>query len=534
MSQYFPPLRPAASSAVATDESSEKDSEKPSKRPRRHHSVAPACLFCRKKKAKCDRTRPKCSNCLEKGVDCVYDAGENENRYQMLRRKNKELEAHLNVYRHLFDALRASSVAGHPELSRILTTAELHQSTALASRSQVLDGDAGDVVEDISGANDEDDFDKESPSLLHRHQSGASENDSPGSPKMTDGKYQINHFEPVRTNPCSNEAYEAPERVQDGTTFASPMSSIFSMLQRSQKLSSEPESGIFYQTASAKIRDRDISTSRKSSIAIPSSAISPSSISDTTACPEIVNRLATGIDDPALPSRRKISEHSVSWPTSHSPSRHLPGERRSYEESLTSTVFLRFRDAALQMMADGVPAPVILGPPEFINFDLFFRERTSQDNHTVSSFACEVCKTLPGQEIFVLLAGAMFLGYLMRASSPLPKPLNEWKINARNLQWTLLPTAENYARVPDIVKPLISEAIDTVGAVANILSSPTFYQAIAHKYHKWLIPDGHSSGSRTVRWPFSLGEAITRDNQSGCTRLTLAFEQHVLNPKNWG
>jgi hypothetical protein len=44
-------------------------------------------------------------------------------------------------------------------------------------------------------------------------------------------------------------------------------------------------------------------------------------------------------------------------------------------EAVLGKAYLSFRDATLQMIADGMNARQVLGSPDYVNLDLFFRER---------------------------------------------------------------------------------------------------------------------------------------------------------------
>lgn len=65
-----------------------------------------ACVACRKRKSKCDGTRPNCTCCLQKDTDCVYELGPNEKPSQAMKRKNEEMQGELSDLRQLYDFLR--------------------------------------------------------------------------------------------------------------------------------------------------------------------------------------------------------------------------------------------------------------------------------------------------------------------------------------------------------------------------------------------------------------------------------------------
>jgi hypothetical protein len=87
-------------------------SSKPSSLPHQHHQQRPhsssmssatplqrgsACLSCRKRKMKCDGSRPICQQCnrANRAADCEYDDGKTKTRTQVLQEKIHRLEARI-------------------------------------------------------------------------------------------------------------------------------------------------------------------------------------------------------------------------------------------------------------------------------------------------------------------------------------------------------------------------------------------------------------------------------------------------------
>lgn len=86
----------------------------------------------------------------------------------------------------------------------------------------------------------------------------------------------------------------------------------------------------------------------------------------------------------------------------------------SFESEALGRAYLSFRDATLQMIADGMPARDVLGSPDYVNLDLYFRERLPTDGHSVSTFVCEIMKSLANPDMYAKLATMVLLGPLMR------------------------------------------------------------------------------------------------------------------------
>jgi hypothetical protein len=65
-----------------------------------------ACVACRKRKSKCDGSRPICTCCAQKDTECIYELGPNEKPSQAMKRKNEEMQGELSNLRQLYDFLR--------------------------------------------------------------------------------------------------------------------------------------------------------------------------------------------------------------------------------------------------------------------------------------------------------------------------------------------------------------------------------------------------------------------------------------------
>ena len=77
---------------------------------RRKDNVTPiACVECKRKKAKCDGVKPACRRCVDRGVDCVYNAISPSQRMNVLREQIKQYEAELKRLRSKNAFLASSS-----------------------------------------------------------------------------------------------------------------------------------------------------------------------------------------------------------------------------------------------------------------------------------------------------------------------------------------------------------------------------------------------------------------------------------------
>jgi hypothetical protein len=99
----FRPLQPAP----MDQEPSPQPQPKPllTSKPKRTVTLG-ACVACRKRKSKCDGSRPSCTCCAQKDTECVYELGPNEKPSQAMKRKNEEMQGELSNLRQLYDFLR--------------------------------------------------------------------------------------------------------------------------------------------------------------------------------------------------------------------------------------------------------------------------------------------------------------------------------------------------------------------------------------------------------------------------------------------
>ncbi|KAI3571833.1 fungal-specific transcription factor domain-containing protein [Fusarium oxysporum f. sp. albedinis] len=93
---------PGSNSEGTSSDSSQGPSLQPRPLPRANLTKI-ACEPCRKRKAKCCGERPKCKACINKGLECHYQASDQD--LFDLKRKHDEIQEKVNVYERLYDLL---------------------------------------------------------------------------------------------------------------------------------------------------------------------------------------------------------------------------------------------------------------------------------------------------------------------------------------------------------------------------------------------------------------------------------------------
>ncbi|KAJ4527748.1 hypothetical protein HRR83_000502 [Exophiala dermatitidis] len=180
------------------------------------------------------------------------------------------------------------------------------------------------------------------------------------------------------------------------------------------------------------------------------------------------------------------------------------------DDSSMSRTYSHYLQAAHQMLEAGVPLSYLLGSPDQVVVDLFFRPREANDIYTCASWACEVCRSYD-HDIFVRLGCVFLLTSMMR--------------------WLLAPTLENYERLPDMMKPTPLQCmIPHIGAIETI-PLPPVRDAVIHRLRDWLTPLKRAEWS--INWPHGLDAAIMRDDATGATVLTPSFMEHAGDYDNW-
>ncbi|GJD03693.1 BZIP transcription factor [Colletotrichum higginsianum] len=178
-----------------------------------------------------------------------------------------------------------------------------------------------------------------------------------------------------------------------------------------------------------------------------------------------------------------------------------------------SSLFYSYRDAAMEMLSNGVPASQVLGPSDRIDLELFFREREPHDAYDVHSWSCELLKNIEGYDIFVKLASVALYTTYMR--------------------WNILPTATNYALMPAMIRPTQLQRFVPHRMTIDLVPHPAIRDALIHKFRDWLSPGTTDTGGTSVGWPYSLDAAVDVCPITGRRMLSRAFIEHATNGSNW-
>ncbi|KAK7515291.1 uncharacterized protein IWZ02DRAFT_62426 [Phyllosticta citriasiana] len=143
----------------------------------------------------------------------------------------------------------------------------------------------------------------------------------------------------------------------------------------------------------------------------------------------------------------------------------------------------------------------------------FFRERIIErgaEVPTTSDWASEMNKSFEDVDIFVRLACLYFQTHLML-----------WMVN---------PTAETYARMPDMIKPTPCQMMVPHISPVDTVPLPAMREALVHNLRDWVAA---CAGSLSVNWSHGLDACVETDPLTGRIYLIREFEEHVSKHENW-
>ncbi|KAM0712560.1 hypothetical protein Q7P35_000006 [Cladosporium inversicolor] len=127
-------------------------------RPRRNFKGTPvnlACNECRRRKVKCDGSRPVCQRCSSQDVDCIYSEPVDAHHTTLLKRKYDRLEEQSDDEHQLLELLRLACATDAMRILGCLRSGDDIQSVIDFARDLTLAGSAfsNTIVQD---KNDED------------------------------------------------------------------------------------------------------------------------------------------------------------------------------------------------------------------------------------------------------------------------------------------------------------------------------------------------------------------------------------------
>ncbi|KIX94932.1 uncharacterized protein Z520_09242 [Fonsecaea multimorphosa CBS 102226] len=175
-----------------------------------------------------------------------------------------------------------------------------------------------------------------------------------------------------------------------------------------------------------------------------------------------------------------------------------------------AAVYTDFRDYGRRQLAAGFPTEFVLGSSQ-VDLALYFRERRPEDPHTPATWACEYMRLLKNFDIYVALAWIFTYAHFMR--------------------WTIAPSAETYALLPEAMRPTPLQRL--------VRHHPGVDLPIFPEMRDGLIPDMRDyivaiqTLGCSVNWEHGLDAAIDTEPETGTMTLSDHFATHICSLSHW-
>ncbi|KAL0932934.1 bZIP transcription factor [Colletotrichum truncatum] len=435
-----------------------------------------ACGSCRKLRQKCDGQRPACSRCQTTKHDCVYEVDYGETRMQGIRRANRQLIDQVDTFKSLFRLLKSAT---DDTKAQILARLAADDPPELILRNLKEGRDAGRKWSNATSSDES--RTEESPQSSHKSSVDVKiepDDDVPLPPGIVPWHIEKMHYLLQRVGRID---------LNSGSLGSQENANNLLMVEDEDRKSTE-----FIQ--SVILADRRA----HSDYLLP-----PGAVEGFGNLP-LSSAIRANHYPPAVQARQLLNMKTEEY--------RLPSFMAS-DGSPLSNIFYSYRDAAMEMLSNGVPSYQVLGPSDHVDIELFFREREAHDAYDIHSWACELVKNIDGYDTFVKLASAALYTTYMR--------------------WTILPTATNYARMPEMIRPTKQQRLMPHRMTIDLVPHPAIRNALIDRFRDWLSPGTTDTGGTSVGWPYSLDAAVDVCPLTGRRMLSRAFYEHATNGLNW-
>ncbi|TQN65010.1 Nitrogen assimilation transcription factor nirA, partial [Colletotrichum shisoi] len=394
-----------------------------------------ACGQCRKLRQKCDTQRPSCGRCLSTKHDCIYEADLGETRMQGIRKANRQLRGEVNALKSLLERLKSADDDAKADVMARL--AEDEPPEAILQRLKDGEGVSRKRKPDSSHVYDtfETELSRRTPPTMTTTTitttsstttlkptratsiDGLVKSEEDDEPPLPPGivpwhidkmHYLLHRVQRIDINANSTDSQSHSQNRPDGRE------------PRSETEEADGEQKNPQLLDAILAADREAQRRSKSS---PAEPLPPGAVEAFGNLP-LSSAVRANYYPAAVQARQLLALQTEEY--------RLPSFIAS-DGSPLSGLFYSYRDAAMEMLSNGVPASRVLGPSDRIDLELFFRDREPHDAYDVHSWSCELLKNIEGYDTFVKLASVALYTTYMR--------------------WNILPTATNYALMPAMIRP---------------------------------------------------------------------------------
>ncbi|KAK2053014.1 hypothetical protein LY76DRAFT_300528 [Colletotrichum caudatum] len=477
-----------------------------------------SCGQCRKLRQKCDTQRPSCGRCLSTKHECVYEADLGETRMQGIRKANRQLKGELDTLKSLLERLKTAGDDVRSSILAQLTAGE--EPEAILQRLKTGQGAAAwkRPVEETS----ETERPRQTAAASVAYLVKPEVDDDPLLPPGIVLPWQIDkmHYLLQCVDGIDINSKQSGARVCL-SSISSPLrnGSRPGILTSAAKSSARPAAdaqGPESAEADCWQEEEEENTELVRALLVAEQAARRRSKSSSSAEPlppgavgafgnlPLSCAVRANYYPPAVQVRQLLNLRTEEY--------RLPSFISS-DGSPLSGLFYSYRDAALEMLSNGVSSSQVLGPSDRIDIELFFRDREPHDAYDVHSWACELMKNIEGYDVFVQLASIALATTYMR--------------------WNILPTATNYALMPEMIRPTHRQRFIPHRMTIDLVPHPAIRDALIDRFRDWLSPGTTDTGRTSVGWPYSLDAAVDVCPMTGRRMLSRAFFEHATNGSNW-
>ncbi|EXJ58891.1 hypothetical protein A1O7_06321 [Cladophialophora yegresii CBS 114405] len=175
-----------------------------------------------------------------------------------------------------------------------------------------------------------------------------------------------------------------------------------------------------------------------------------------------------------------------------------------------AAVYTDFRDYGRRQIAEGQPVESVLGNPK-VDLALYFRDRQPDDPHTPATWACEFMRLLTGFDTYVALA------YIFTY--------------ARFMRWSIAPSAETYALLPEAMRPTPMQRLVRHHPGVDLPIFPELRDGLIQDMRDYIIAT--QTLGTSVNWEHRLENAVDIDSETGKMTVSESFATHVCDLSNW-
>ncbi|OLN89786.1 hypothetical protein CCHL11_09520 [Colletotrichum chlorophyti] len=435
----------------------------------------------------CDGQRPSCGRCKSTKHECAYEVEHGETRMQGIRKANRQMAGQIEAFKSLFGQLKSAS---DDTKAQIMAHIAVNDSPEVILQ-RLKEGKAAPCP-------------PSSRTSSHRDSRSDESRQTSVSSRGASRSIKMEHDDELPA-PQSVVSWQGDkmhfllQRVANVDLTSTSLSPVYldgSVSPHEYEEQKSPELLHAIIRADQTVRQREISDS-------PDRFIPPGAVGAFGNLP-LSSAIKANNYPPGVQARQLLNVQMEEY---RFPSFIAP------DGSPLSNLFYSYKDAALEMLSNGVPSSHILGPMDHIDLELFFRDRQPHDAYDVHSWACEITKSVDDYDIFVKLAStALYMTYM---------------------RWNILPTATNYALMPEMIRPTRRQRFAPHHMNIDLVPHPAIRDALISRFRDWLTPGTTDTGGTSVGWPYSLDAAVDVCPVTGRRMLSRAFYEHATNAANW-